>query len=168
MSKKAIFVWCIGLGLLDGLYCVLCSHLPHIQNYMWIGFISLPIYFCGGAKLKDMPKYFCCAVSGTLWGALTLVALGWGLFSADLNMLIIVTVVVCICCFVHMGLFPENKLKGLFSHAPMMFGGFAAIFSQGIAELPWVIATLTMGLVLGWIMGAIGGPIAKWIDHPVE
>ncbi|MBM6829819.1 DUF1097 domain-containing protein [Anaerotignum lactatifermentans] len=165
MSKKATFIWCIGLGLLDGLYCILCSHLPHIQNYMWIGFISLPIYFCGGAVLKELPRYFCCAASGVLWGALTLVVLGMGLFAnSDVNMLIVVTVIVCICCFVHLGLLTEDKAGGLFCNCPMVFGGFAAIFSQGTAELPWVIATLTMGLVLGWIMGAIAAPIGKMVD----
>lgn len=165
MSKKAIFVWCLGIGALDGLYCILCSHLPHIQNYMWIGFISLPIYFCGGAALKDLPKYFCCATSGALWGVLTLIVLGMGLFSsADMNMMVIVTVLVTICCFVHLGLLPEDKFGGLFSNCPMVFGGFAAVFSQGTAEAPWVILTLTMGLVLGWMMGAITTPICKLID----
>lgn len=165
MSKKAMFVWCIGLGLLDGIYCIICSAIPHVQNYMWIGFISLPIYFCGGAKLKELPRYFCCAASGVGWGALTLVALGWGLFAnSNVNMLVIVTVVVTICCFVHLGLLTEDKLGGLFCNCPMVFGGFAAIFSQGTGEALWVILTLTMGLVLGWIMGAISAPIAKLVD----
>lgn len=166
LSKKAIFVWCFAIGLLDGIYCILCSYLPHIQNYMWLGFISLPIYFCGGAALKELPRYFCCATSGTLWGALTLLVLGMGLFAnSNVNMLVVVTVLVCICCFVHLGLLPEDKAGGLFCNCPMVFGGFAAIFSQGIAELPWVIITLTLGLVLGWIMGAVAGPIGKWVDH---
>lgn len=165
MSKKAIFIWCIGLGILDGLYCILCSHLPHIQNFMWIGFISLPIYFSGGAKLAEMPRYFCCAASGVLWGALTLLILGMGIFgNADVNMLLVVTVVVCSCCFVHLGLLTEDKLGGLFCNCPMVFGGFAAIFSQGNAELIWVIITLGMGLVLGWIMGWIAEPITKMVD----
>ncbi|HIW39918.1 MAG TPA: DUF1097 domain-containing protein [Candidatus Eubacterium pullicola] len=169
MSKKATFVWCIVLGLLDGIYCVICSHIPHVQNYMWIGFISLPIYFCGGAVLKEMPKYFLCAVSGVGWGCLTLWLLGLGLFAnADANMLVIVTVVVLIACFVHLGVFTENVAKGVLSHGPMMFGGFAAIFSQGIAEWPWVILTLTMGLVLGWIMGAVAAPIGRLVDGRQE
>lgn len=166
MSKKATFVWCIALGLLDGIYCVLCSHLPHIQNYMWIGFISLPIYFAGGAKLAEMPRYMLCSISGVLWGALTLVALGLGLFAnGDVNMIVWVTVVVCTCCFVHLGVLTEDKLGGLFCNCPMVFGGFAAIFSQGLGELPWVCVTLCMGVVLGWIMGWVAGPIAKAVDR---
>ena len=165
MSKKATFVWCLGLGLLDGIYCIICSLIPHVQSYMWIGFISLPIFFCGGAKLKELPRYFCCATSGVLWGALTLLALGLGIFSnGSINMLVVVTVVVAICCFVHLGLLTEDKLGGLFCNCPMVFGGFAAIFSQGIGEIVGVIATLTLGLILGWIMGAIAGPIGGWID----
>ncbi|MDR2945209.1 MAG: DUF1097 domain-containing protein [Candidatus Adiutrix sp.] len=168
MSKKACFVWCLALGLLDGIYCVLCSHLPHIQNYMWIGFISLPIYFCGGAKLAEMPRYLCCSACGVLWGALTLVALGLGLFSGDLNMAICVTVIVTLCCFFHLGIGTEDKFGGLFSNCPMVFGGFAAIFSQGNGELIWVIITLWLGIVLGWIMGAAAAPIAKMIDQPAK
>jgi hypothetical protein len=167
MSKKACFVWCVMLGLLDGIYCIICSHIPHIQNYMWIGFISLPIYFCGGAKLKEMPKYMCCSAFGVLWGALTLLVLGLGLFaSPDINMIICVTVVVAVCCFFHMGIATEDKFGGIFSSCPMVFGGFAAIFSQGTTELIWVIATLWMGIILGWIMGAVAGPVTKLIDKP--
>ena len=165
MSKKATFVWCLGLGLLDGIYCIICSLIPHVQNYMWIGFISLPIFFCGGAKLKELPRYFCCAASGVLWGALTLLVLGLGIFSnGNVNMLVVVTVVVAICCFVHLGLLTEDKLGGLFCNCPMVFGGFAAIFSQGTGEIVGVIATLTLGLILGWIMGAIADPIGGWVD----
>ncbi len=132
---------------------------------MWIGFISLPIYFCGGAKLKELPRYFCCAASGVGWGALTLAGLGLGLFTnSNVNMLVVVTVVVTICCFVHMGLLTEDKLGGLFCNCPMVFGGFAAVFSQGTGEALWVILTLTLGLILGWIMGAIAAPIGKLID----
>ena len=151
MSKKAVFVWCIMLGVLDGIYCIVCSYLPHIQNYMWIGFISLPIYFCGGAKLPELPKYFCCAASGVFWGGLALIGLGMDLTAnANLNMILVVTVVVCIGCFVHLGLLTENVFKGLFSNGPMMFGGFAAIFSQGLTEWFWVLITLTMGFRMGY------------------
>lgn len=160
-----MFVWCLGLGLLDGIYCVICGAIPHVQNYMWIGFISLPIYFCGGAKLKELPRYICCSASGVGWGLLTLAGLGLGIFSnSSVNMLIIVTVVVTICCYVHLGLLTEDKLGGLFCNCPMVFGGFAAIFSQGSAEWLGVIVTLILGLVLGYIMGAIQTPIIKLID----
>lgn len=165
MSKKATALWCLALGLLDGIYCIICSHIPHIQNYMWIGFISLPIYFVGGAKLKEMPRYMACSVCGVLWGSLTLMALGLGLFTnPDVNMLVCVTVVVAICCFVHLGILTEDKLGGLFASCPMVFGGFAAIFSQGIDEAVWVAITLCLGIALGWVMGWIAGPITKLID----
>ena len=165
MSKKAMIVWCIALGLLDGIYCVICSYIPHVQNYMWIGFISLPIYFVGGAKLAELPRYMVCSVCGVLWGALNLVVLGMGLFAnADVNMMVCVTVVVAICCYVHLGLLTEDKLGGLFCSCPMVFGGFAAIFSQGTAEIPWVCLTLCLGLILGYTMGWIAGPISKMCD----
>ena len=68
----------------------------------------------------------------------------------NLNMILVVTVVVCIGCFVHLGLLTENVFKGLFSNGPMMFGGFAAIFSQGLTEWFWVLITLTMGFRMGY------------------
>ena len=165
MSKKATFVWCIALGLLDGIYCLICNMIPHIQHYMWIGFIALPIYFMGGAKLKELPRYACCSICGVLWGALTLLVLGMGLIAdGGVNMLVFVTIIVAICCYVHIGLLTEDKLGGLFCNCPMVFGGFAAIFSQGNGEIPWVMLTLVLGLILGWAMGAVEEPIARWID----
>ena len=169
MSKKSMLIWCICLGLLDGIYCILCARIPHVSNYMWIGFISLPIYFCGGAQLKQMPRYLCCSVIGVLWGALTLLLMGAGwIANPNVNMFVMVTVVVAVCCFVHLGLLTEDKAGGLFCNCPMVFGGFAAIFSQGLQELPWVALTLALGLVLGWIMGAIAAPIQSVFDGKKE
>ncbi len=99
------------------------------------------------------------------FGGLTLVVLDIGFISnIHLNMLVFVTIVVCIACFVHLGVLTENVWKGLFSSCPMMFGGFAAIFSQGLAEWFWVLVTLTLGLIFGCIMASISTPITKWID----
>lgn len=47
----------------------------------------------------------------------------------------------------------------------MVFGGSAAIFSQGTGEALCVISTLTLGPILGWIMGVISAPIRKRIDN---
>lgn len=166
MSKKATVLWCVVLGILDAIYCIICSYIPHVQNYMWIGFISLPIFFCGGAAVKDIPKYSLCAISGVLWGALTLVLMGLGLFAnPSVNMGIIVTIVVAICCSVHMAFCTEDVLGGLLSNCPMVFGGFAAIFSQGTTEIIGVIATLVLGIILGAIMGAAGPICANLIDN---
>ncbi len=113
-----------------------------------------------------MPRYLCCSACGALWGAATLVALGLGLFAdANMNLMICVTVVVAVCCFFHLGIGTEDKLGGLFCHCPMVFGGFAAIFSQGLGEL---LFTLWLGIVLGWIMGAVAGPISRMVDQPAN
>ena len=168
MSKKATALWCLWIGILDGVYCIICNQIPHIQHYMWIGFISLPIFFCGGATLKLLPRYFVCATSGVLWGALNLWVLGLGLIAdPGMNMLVFVPPVVTLCCILHMVFGTEDKFGGLFASTPMAFGGFAAIFSQGIGELPYVIITLTLGLVLGVAMSAAGPVIAKIVDKPV-
>lgn len=165
MSKKATVVWCVILGLLDALYCIMATYIPHVQNYMWIAFISLPIFFCGGAQLKDIPKYTACSISGVLWGALTLVILGMGWFSnINIAYLVIITIIVAICCAVHMAFLTEDVLGGLFSSCPMVFGGFAAIFSQGTGEILGVCLTLFLGVVLGYIMGAFGPICAKLVD----
>ena len=53
---------------------------------------------------------------------------------------------------------------GIFSNCPMVFGGFAAIFSQGRASCCGSSSTLVLGIVLGYVMGAISAPITRWID----
>ncbi len=51
MRKKATLVWCI--GLLDGVYCIICSAIPYVQNYMGIGPISLPSYFAAALSSRS-------------------------------------------------------------------------------------------------------------------
>ena len=168
MSKKAMFVWCIFLGALDGVYCVICAMIPHVQNYMWIGFISLPIFFAAGADNKMLPQMGVCSICGVLWGKLTLIMMGLvPIGNGTVTMFIWVTIVVLFACFVHMSLLDASKCGGLFASAPAMFGGFAACFSQGgaNAELPWVCLTLILGLALGGIMVLAGGVAAK-VDGP--
>ena len=164
MSKKTMIGWCIALGLLDGLYCILCTFLPHVCNFMWIGFISLPIFFAGGADIKQAPRYAVCSICGVGWGALTEIILGVTGLNWALNYVVVLTIVVGICCYVHMFLLTEDKLGGLFASCPAAFGGFAAIFSQGVGETIPVCCTLVLGVVLGVIMAWIVGPIGKIFD----
>lgn len=129
---------------------------------MWIAFIALPLYFTCGADPKLLPQHIVCAICGVLWGMLTLTLLSMGLFSSDnAGLFIILLVVVGLCCVIHIVLLPGNVLGGLFSNAPMVFGGYAGIFSQGQGEALGVIATLVGGLLVGVLINLGGTFIAK-------
>lgn len=162
MSKKAMIYWCIAIGVLDGIYCLLAVHTPYLQKYMWIAFISLPIYFCAGASLPQFGRHAVCSVAGALWGYLTFAVLGLGIIAdPGFNMLVFVSIIVAIFCIVHLVILNDKVAGGLFSAAPAGFGGFAAIFSQGPGELLGVCIVLVAGVALGLIMGMAGGICAK-------
>lgn len=163
MSKKAMILWCIWIGLLDGIYCWVCAGLPN-AGFMWVAFVSLPIFFCGGAEYKTFPTYFCSATSGVLWGSLSLWALGLtSIADPGINMLVTLIPIVAILCIVHMVLFPNTVL----GNAPMVFGGFASCFGTGGQNSVWVIITLALGLVLGVLITEGGKIITKIVDKPV-
>ncbi|MCC8194206.1 MAG: DUF1097 domain-containing protein [Deltaproteobacteria bacterium] len=150
MTRTATILWCILIGALTGVYAIIWANLPTVQNYMWIAFIALPLYFCCGADPKLFLQHAVCAVCGVLWGVLTLALLEMGLFAnPNVGLFVILLVVVGVCCIVHMVVFPPTVLGGVLSNAPMVFGGYAGIFSQGRTQALGVIATLIGGLALG-------------------
>ncbi|MCD8349711.1 MAG: DUF1097 domain-containing protein [Planctomycetaceae bacterium] len=162
MTKTSTIVWCIAIGALTGIYGAVWANLPTVQNYMWIGFISLPIYFCSGAAPKLFPQHAVCAVCGVLWGVVTLVILEMGLIpGSNMNLFIVLMVVVGLCCVVHMVILPPSVLGGIFSSAPMVFGGYSAIFSQGMGQAVGVTATLLGGLCLGVVINGCGIVLTK-------
>ena len=161
MTRTATILWCILIGAITGLYAIIWANLP-MGGYMWIAFIALPLYFTCGADPKLLPQHIVCAICGVLWGVLTLAILGLGLFGGGLaDLFIVLLVVVALCCVVHMVLLPANVMGGLFSNAPMVFGGYAGIFSQGQGEALGVIATLVGGLLAGVLVNLGGAFIAK-------
>jgi preprotein translocase subunit SecG len=130
---------------------------------MWMAFISLPIYFCGGADYKTFPTYFCSATSGVLWGVLSLWAIGLtGIADAGVAMLVTLIPIVSVLCIVHMVLFPKTVL----GNCPMVFGGYAACFAAGGNDTLLVIITLTLGLVLGVLITEGGKIITRIVDKP--
>jgi hypothetical protein len=162
VSKKALTYWSIDIGVLVGIYCLIAVHTPYLQKYMWIAFISLPIYFCAGASLPQFGRHAVGSIAGVLWGLLTFAALGLGIIAdAGLNMLVFLSIIVTIVCLVHMVILDDKVMNGLFSGATAVFGGFAAIFSQGMGEWLGVSITLLVGVALGLLMGLSGGAIAK-------
>lgn len=162
MSKKASILWCILIGVLDGIYCLVCAGLP-IASIMWMAFISLPIYFCGGADYKTFPTYFCSATSGVFWGVIGLWAIGlMGIANSGLAMFVTIIPIVSVLCIVHIVLFPKTVL----GNCPMVFGGFAACFAAGGNNILLVIVTLTLGLILGILITEGGKIIIKIVDKP--
>ena len=169
MTRTATILWCVLIGAVTGLYAIIWANLPTVSNYMWIAFIALPLYFTCGADPKLLPQHIVCAVCGVLWGVLTLSILGLGLFGGGMaDLFIVLLVVVGLCCVVHMVLLPASVLGGLFSNAPMVFGGYAGIFSQGQGEALGVIATLIGGLLAGVLINLGGAFIAKNMNPAAE
>lgn len=162
MSKKALIYWCIAIGVWDGIYCIIAYHTPYLQKYMWIAFISLPIYFCAGASLPQFARHVFTGLAGVAWGMLTFAVLGLGIIAdPGVNMLVFVSIIVAVFCIVHLAILNENVLGGIFSAGPAGFGGFAAIFGQGPGEVVGVCIVLTAGVVLGLVMGLSGQYLAK-------
>ena len=162
MTRTGTVLWCIVIGALSALYAVLWANIPTVQNYMWIAFVSMPLYFCNGAAPKLFPQHAACAVSGVIWGVLTLALLELNLIAnANLNLLVVLVVMISICCTVHMVVFPANVLGGILANAPMVFGGYSTLFSQGKAEALGVSATLLAGLAVGAMINIGGGILSK-------
>ena len=162
MTRTATILWCILIGALCAVYAVIWANLPTVQNYMWIAFVSMPLYFCCGADPKLFPQHALCAVAGVIWGVVTLLALELGLFAnSNLNLFVVLVVMISVCCIAHMVLFPANVLGGLLANAPMVFGGYSTLFSQGKAEALGVSATLLAGLAVGAMINIGGAMIAK-------
>lgn len=169
MTRTGLIIWCVVIGTLSALYATLWANIPTVQNYMWIAFVSMPLYFCSGAEPKLFPQHAACAVSGVIWGVLTLALLDLGLIgNANLNLLVGLVIMISLCCIVHMVLFPANVMGGLLANAPMVFGGYSTLFSQGSGEALGVSATLLAGLAVGAMINIGGGIIGKtFSEQPV-
>lgn len=162
MTRTGTILWCIAIGTLSALYAVIWANIPTVQNYMWIAFVSMPLYFCNGAVPKLFPQHAACAVSGVIWGVITLNLLELNLFAnPNLNLLFVLVAMISVCCMVHLVLFPANVMGGLLANAPMVFGGYSTLFSQGTTEALGVCATLIAGLVVGAMINIVGGLITK-------
>lgn len=162
MTRIGTVFWCIVIGALSAMYAVLWANIPTVQNYMWIAFVSMPLYFCNGAAPKLFPQHAACAISGVIWGVITLALLELNLFATpNLNLFIVLVVMISVCCTVHMVIFPANVVGGLLANAPMVFGGYSTLFSQGKGEALGVSATLLAGLTVGMMINIGGGILAK-------
>jgi hypothetical protein len=130
-----------------------------VYNVMWLTFVSLPIYFGGGGKVEEFPHFFVSAVSGVIWGLLILK--GAGIFaSAGMSITMAMTLAVAIGTFLSVGLHLCILSNTWFGKVTMVFGGAAALFSQGGTNLIPLIGTLTCGLILT-VLITLGGNILQ-------
>ena len=149
MNMRYLWWWSLWIGLASGIFCLIYANLPIIQyNIMWMAFVALPIYFGAGAKLKEFPHFFCSILSGIAWGLVMLFLIG-KFMGAGLGAPMAMFIVVGLCTFICVGLHMIVLGNTVVGKVPMIFGGLAMTFYAGGQNLPYVIASMTGGLILG-------------------
>lgn len=154
---KQLLWWSFFISVFAVIYAVIYTALPIPAPVLWCSYVSLPIFFTGGGKLKDIPSLSICAVCGFLWGIVCLWIMGMtSSMNSFVSLSIGVFISVMLCCAIHMGFLS----KTIFGKCPMAFGGFACCFATGGTNGITVCGTLIAGLLLGGIMAYSG----KWAD----
>ena len=159
--KNALWVWPVWIAITSGIYGGLYFLTP-LADYgiMWMSFISLPIFFTAGAKLKELPHYIGSMICGLLWGLaniwFTNVLIDAGL-SVPLANFINLTLLTLPLVWLHF----ITLAKLWFCKVPMVFGALALTFSTGGTNLVPVGITLTAGLCLGVVFASGGAYFQK-------
>lgn len=139
------------IGATTGLYSFLYALTPMgALGILPCTFIALPIFLNGGAKKEEFFNYFTSAIIGVGWAAVFVYAIGFtASFGASpaVSTGLAIFVVTSILCAVHLIFTP----KGLFSSIPMMFGAIASTFLIGLDKWYYIMPTLILGILLGYI-----------------
>ncbi|MEK6418281.1 DUF1097 domain-containing protein [Paraburkholderia tropica] len=141
----------IWIGLTTAIYVWLYLMSPLAAGgVLPCSFIALPIFLNGGGKLEQMPNHLTSALLGVVWG-LAYIKLSAVLsllhFASSTALVIAVFIATSVLCSVH-GIF---KPFGLFCSIPMMFGAIASTFFAGADKWLYVMLTLCLGIVLGYV-----------------
>ncbi len=156
-EKKMLLWWSFFITVFATIYAVVYTLLPIPSPVMWCTYVSLPIFFAGGAKLKDIPSLSICAVCGFLWGIFCLwLLVVFASTGAIIALTLAVFISVLLCCFVHMAFFSNTFLN----KTPMVFGAFACCFASGGENGITICLTLIAGICLAGIMSVTG----KWAN----
>ncbi|MGF6411576.1 DUF1097 family protein [Paraburkholderia sp. MM5482-R1] len=113
-------------------------------------FVAVPIFINAGAKLEQIPNHMTSAVAGVLWGLVYLKVSSF-IISAHISPPVALAITVLVVTAVLVAIHVSVKLYGLFSNIPQMFGGIACSFLVGGDKWPYVMLTLCLGVVLGYI-----------------
>lgn len=156
MKECTMKTWMTALSLifcpLTFLYLVIYPLIvPEIQNVVWAGFVSMPIYFIVGAKKEDFHKFFYSMFAGFFWaymflrgGGWMLNLLGWNV-SPSMTSNLWILVVCAPFLLTHLVWLANSTWLGI---CPMMFGVVATSFGTG-GQRPFGLAiALTLGMLV--------------------
>lgn len=155
---SARFCWNVSawVGIMSGIYVLLYQLTPMAAlGVLPCTFIALPIYLTGGAKKENFLDACLSAMAGVGWAVLFLtlgakfVQLGMQLLWANSLSVLVCTTALCAA---HMLL----SYKGLFTNIPMMFGAIASTFLIGSDKWPYIMLTLCLGVLLGFVNNSGG------------
>jgi hypothetical protein len=147
---KYLWTWSLWIGIVAGLFTLFYFLAGFtVYNVVWMMFVSLPIYFGGGAKVREFPHYIVSAAAGVIWGILMLWGAGFLMaysLSAPWSFGISVGTGTFLALGIHMILLGDTWL----GKVPIIFAGAAMAFSQNLIVnqgliIP-VIGTLAWGI----------------------
>ena len=166
--NKYLWTWTLWIALAAAIITTLYLFTGlSVYNLSWMAFVSVPIYFGGGAKVEEFPHYFCSAAIGVVWGWLILKG-AVILITAGLIVPIAMGIAVLIGAFLAVGIHMIPLGNTWFGKVPMVFGGSACAFATGGQHLIPVIITLAAGLVLGVLITLGGNFLQKHVFVDLE
>lgn len=166
MKIKFAINFSLWIGLTSGIYVFLYLHSPLASaGVLACTFVALPIYLNGGAKGVEMIDYCTSAIVGVLWGLVFIYSTkfldnmgGEATFSASF----IVFLVTAALCAIHFLCGPMKYLTRI----PIMFGAVASTFFAGPDKWLYLMITLCLGVVLGYVNSygtRLLDPDGRWI-----
>lgn len=151
MSTRFSLNLSMWIGITVGLYVLLYLMSPlGLLGALPCTFVALPIYLSAGASAKKLADACLSAVAGVVWGMafiyLDALFAHEGLHPLVASALSVGLVTIALCA-THLLFTPW----GLFSNIPMMFGAVACTFFVGPDKWFYIMITLCLGVLLGFI-----------------
>ena len=151
MSTRFSLNLSVWIGITVGLYVLLYLMSPlGLLGALPCTFVALPIYLSGGARADKFADACLSAVAGVVWGIVFIyldsLFAHQGLHPLVASALSVGLVTIALCA-THLLFTPW----GLFSNIPMMFGAVACTFFVGPDKWFYIMVTLCLGVLLGFI-----------------
>ena len=141
----------IWIGLTAGAYVWLYLVSPlAAAGVLPCTFVALPIFVSGGGKLEQIPNHMSSTIAGVLWALFYLKVSGL-MISSHISPPVAFGVTVAVLTAILVAIHGALKFYGLFGNIPAMFGAIACTFFVGGNKWPYVMVTLCLGIVLGFI-----------------
>ncbi len=146
MSSKAVLYFSIWTSLLSAIFYHFYT-MWFSFGIPWIMFVCMAIYFGMGLQPKDSPGLLLSAYCGLAWGQFDFLlislftGLGLGMAGASFLSIVIGTT---ITMYIHIKLLGGTPI----GHMPIIFAGVCLTFSQGGGNVPGLIVTFAIGILL--------------------